>query len=68
MDNDDKWVMLRHFLATLAYRTQKAVRGAPGDFAEFEAGNLSRTPQSDSMACWKISPNTCRSPTLSLTT
>ena len=44
MGDDDKRGMLRHFLAALAYRTQKAVRGAPADFAEFEAGNLSRTP------------------------
>ena len=36
--------MLRHFLGALAYRTQKALRGAPDDFAEFEAGNLTRTP------------------------
>src|SRR5688500_11870543 len=37
--------MLRHFLAALAYRTQKAVRGAPNGFAEFEAGNLARSPK-----------------------
>ena len=36
--------MLRHFLAALAYRTQKALRGAPDDFAEFKAGNDVRTP------------------------
>lgn len=41
---DDKRHMLRHFLAALAYRTQKALRGAPGDFAEFKAGNDVRTP------------------------
>lgn len=36
--------MLRHFLATLAYRTQKALAGAPADFANFSAGNKVRTP------------------------
>ena len=36
--------MLRHFLAALAYRTQKALRGAPDDFASFEAGGGVRTP------------------------
>ena len=37
--------MLRHFLAALAYRTQKALRGAPSDFGDFAAGNLTRTPR-----------------------
>ncbi len=37
--------MLRHFLAALAYRTQKALRGAPADFADFKAGNDVRTPK-----------------------
>lgn len=41
---DDKRHMLRHFLAALAYRTQKALRGAPESFAEFSAGNGVRTP------------------------
>lgn len=36
--------MLRHFLAALAYRTQKALRGAPESFASFSAGNETRTP------------------------
>jgi len=36
--------MLRHFLAALAYRTQKALRGAPADFGTFDAGNGVRTP------------------------
>lgn len=35
---------LQHFLAALAYRTQKAVRGAPEDFADFRAGANVRTP------------------------
>jgi hypothetical protein len=41
---DDKRAMCRHFLAALAYRTQKALRGAPDSFADFEAGNQVRTP------------------------
>ena len=42
---DDKRAMLRHFLAALAYRTQKALRGAPPSFADFEAGNGVRRPR-----------------------
>jgi hypothetical protein len=42
---DDKRHMLRHFLGALAYRTQKALRAAPDDFAEFSAGNDVRTPK-----------------------
>lgn len=41
---DDKYALLRHFLATLAYRTQKALRNAPPDFAAFEAGGGVRHP------------------------
>ena len=36
--------LLQHFLAALAYRTQKALRGAPPDFADFRAGLHVRTP------------------------
>ncbi len=36
--------LLRHFLATLAYRTQKSLRGAPEEFADYRAGNQVRTP------------------------
>jgi hypothetical protein len=36
--------MLRHTLATLAYRAGKALRGAPADFATFRAGPETRTP------------------------
>jgi hypothetical protein len=36
--------MLRHALATLAYRGAKATRGAPASFATFQAGPTSRTP------------------------
>ena len=36
--------LLQHFLGALAYRTQKALRGAPGDFADFRAVPTARTP------------------------
>lgn len=36
--------LLRHTLATLAYRGGKAVRGAPASFAEFRAAETTRTP------------------------
>ena len=36
--------LLQHFLAALAYRAQKALRGAPGDFADFAVGSKVRTP------------------------
>jgi len=36
--------LLQHFLAALAYRTQKALRGAPAEFGEFRAGTHVRTP------------------------
>ncbi len=42
--NDDKTVLLRHTLATLAYRGGKVLRGAPTEFAEFRAGETTRTP------------------------
>jgi hypothetical protein len=41
---NEKRQMLRHFLGALAYRTQKALRGAPDDFAAFDAGGGVRTP------------------------
>jgi hypothetical protein len=41
---DDKRDLLRHFLAALAYRTQKALRGAPTDFGSFRAAEGVRTP------------------------
>jgi hypothetical protein len=37
--------LLVHYLAALAYRTQKALRGAPPEFALFDAGNRSRPPK-----------------------
>jgi hypothetical protein len=42
---DAKRALLRHFLAALAYRTQKALRGAPPEFASFDAGKKARAPQ-----------------------
>lgn len=41
---DEKRSLLLHFLAALAYRTQKALRGAPAEFAAFRAGPKVRTP------------------------
>src|SRR5215204_5881912 len=36
--------LLQHFLAALAYRTQKALRDAPGAFADYRAVPTVRTP------------------------
>jgi hypothetical protein len=36
--------MLRHTVATLAYRGGKTLRGAPPNFASFQAGPTTRTP------------------------
>jgi hypothetical protein len=41
---DQKREMLRHTLATLAYRGGKAVRGVPADFADFRVAEGARTP------------------------
>src|SRR5579863_5317456 len=41
---DQKRILLHHFLAALAYRTQKALRGAPPEFATFRAAPEVRTP------------------------
>jgi hypothetical protein len=41
---NDKRALLRHFLASIAYRAQKALRDAPADFGTFEAGSQVRTP------------------------
>jgi hypothetical protein len=41
---DAKRELLRHTLATVAYRGGKAIRGAPAAFAEFRACETSRTP------------------------
>ena len=42
--SDTKREMLRHTVATLAYRGAKAVRDAPDSFASFKASETTRTP------------------------
>lgn len=42
---DAKRELLRHTVATLAYRGGKAVRQAPPAFATFRAGDSTRTPE-----------------------
>lgn len=42
---DAKHEMLRHTVATLAYRGGKAVRHAPESFATFRIGESTRTPE-----------------------
>jgi hypothetical protein len=41
---DEKRALLVHFLAALAYRTQKALRDAPPEFASFRVAPKARTP------------------------
>lgn len=41
---DDRRSLLRHFLAALAYRTQKALRNSPADFGSFSVAGQVRTP------------------------
>lgn len=41
---DSKRDLLRHIVATIAYRGGKAVRGAPPSFATFAAADTTRTP------------------------
>jgi hypothetical protein len=43
-NSDSARQLLRHTVATLAYRGGKAVRGAPGAFGGFHVANESRTP------------------------
>ena len=40
----DARTLLRHTVATLAYRGGKAVRSAPASFADYRSGDSSRTP------------------------
>jgi hypothetical protein len=42
---EDNRQLLRHFLATLAYRTQKALHDGPEHFGSFRAAPGVRTPQ-----------------------
>ena len=44
INSDTKRELLRHTVATLAYRGAKAVRGAPDSFASFKAAETTRTP------------------------
>src|SRR5262249_15155777 len=44
MHRPDSVNMLRHSVATLAYRGAKVLRGAPKTFANYRAGPDSRTP------------------------
>ena len=44
MSADPKRELLRHAVATIAYRGGKAVRGAPAAFASFQPGETARTP------------------------
>jgi len=67
---DDKRALLRHFLAALAYRTQKALRDAPPNFESFRATPESRTPHDGCrlfatpffifMKLWAMWPGTLR--------
>ena len=41
---DTRLHMLRHTVATLAYRAGKTLRGAPAGFSDFSAGPGARTP------------------------
>ena len=43
--NDPAREFLRHTVATVAYRAAKATRGAPDTFADFRAGETTRTPR-----------------------
>jgi hypothetical protein len=42
---EDQKNLLRHFLAALAYRTQKALRDAPTGFGDFDPGRGARSPR-----------------------
>jgi hypothetical protein len=44
-DKDSSIEMLRHTVATLAYRGAKVIRGVPDEVAGFRIGPTSRTPQ-----------------------
>ena len=44
MSADPQRQLLRHLIATLAYRTAKAVRGAPEAFADYQAPGGVKTP------------------------
>lgn len=43
-DNESGRPLLRHTVATVAYRGGKVIRNVPSDFADFRAGESTRTP------------------------
>jgi len=45
LTDEPRRALLRHFLAALAYRTQKALRGAPPEFADYDPGARARRPR-----------------------
>ena len=45
MSGNSEREMLRHFLGSIAYHAQKAIRGAPPEYWRFSAGNQVRTPE-----------------------
>jgi hypothetical protein len=44
LSTDPQRQLLRHLIATLAYRTAKAVRGAPDGFGDYQASGGVKTP------------------------
>jgi hypothetical protein len=44
LDSDARRGLLRHTVATLAYRTGKVIRDVPPDFGLFRVGDTTRTP------------------------
>ena len=61
---DAKRELLRHIVATIAYRGGKAVRGAPPSFAAFAAGDTTRTPERilahiGDLFDWQAVPSPC---------
>lgn len=44
MPTSSERALLKHYLAAIAYRTQKALRDAPADYPDFSAGRRVRTP------------------------
>jgi hypothetical protein len=44
MKSDDARALLRHTVATVAYRGGKVIRDVPQGFSEFKVGDTSRTP------------------------
>lgn len=41
---DSERALLKHYLAAIAYRTQKALRDAPAAYPDFSAGHRARSP------------------------